>query len=108
MDVSVQRIGGGSYGWLALYAALLLGAVVGLARVCVGAKEAVESEAQDTAILLARAMGDERLTETTAVRFVKGAGLVWDGVGSLHHRQELDRDGKGDGDGEGSKEGPEV
>jgi len=96
VNILVVKIGGGGAGWFALYGLLLLGALTGLGRVCTGAV-AVPFEAQDTAILLARALGDQSLTETTQVKFVQGTGLVWDnGPGRV-----LD----GDGDGAVSEDG---
>jgi len=73
--VTVQRIGGGAYGWLVVYGVLLLGCFVGLFRALRGG-EAVAFEAQDAVILLAQAVGDETLGSRTKVQFVAGVGVV--------------------------------
>lgn len=73
--LSVQRLGGGGYGWLVVYGVLLLGSLAGLLRAAVGG-EAVAFEAQDAPILLAQAVGDETLGPSAKVQFVPGAGLV--------------------------------
>lgn len=76
--ITIQRLGGGSRGWLAVYVFLLLGSLIGLVRVSVGGRT-VEFEAQDAGLLLAKAVGDEEFRSTTKVRFVPGTGLVWGG-----------------------------
>jgi len=78
--ISVLRLGGGPYlyGWLAVYVLLLGGSIGGLARGWVGGR-AVGFEAQDAAILLAKAAGNDGLTPAAKVQFVEGMGLVWEG-----------------------------
>jgi hypothetical protein len=76
--ITIQRLGGGNRGWLAVYGILLLGALFGLLRVSVGGT-AVEFEAQDAGLLLAKATGDEEFGPATMVQFVPGTGLIWGG-----------------------------
>ncbi|KAK0742928.1 hypothetical protein B0T18DRAFT_414067 [Schizothecium vesticola] len=78
--ISVLRLGGGPYlyGWLAVYVLLLVGSIGGLMRGWVGGR-AVGFEAQDAAILLAKAAGNDGLTPAAKVQFVEGMGLVWEG-----------------------------
>jgi hypothetical protein len=78
--ISVLRLGGGPYlyGWLAVYFVLLIGSIGGLVRAVVGGR-AVGFEAQDAAIVLAKAAGNRGLTPAAKVQFVEGVGLMWEG-----------------------------
>lgn len=75
MSMKIQRVGGGSYGWLAVYGAVLLGALLGLIRSLIGGK-AVAFEAQDAVILLGQALRGKSTRSTTKVHFAEGVGLV--------------------------------
>ena len=106
--LSVLRLGGGPYlyGWLAVYVLLLVGSIGGLVRAAVGGR-AVGFEAQDAAILLAKASGNDGLTPATEVQFLEGTGLVWEGkplAGPLGGEQVSD-DVKQVNDGEGTAVG---
>ncbi|KAL9008348.1 MAG: hypothetical protein Q9173_006518 [Seirophora scorigena] len=63
--VTVSRLGGAQYGWLAVLGILLLVSFVGTARTCVG-RRAVGFEAQDAVKLLARLL-DEPIGVKTRV-----------------------------------------
>lgn len=75
MSFAVQRVGGGNYGWFAVYGAVLLGALIGLFRALFGGN-AVAFEAQDAVILLGQTLGDSSMRSTTKVKFVEGVGLI--------------------------------
>jgi hypothetical protein len=100
VTIAFQRLGGGSRGWLAVYGVLLLGSLIGLVRVLIGGR-AVEFEAQDAGVLLAKATGDEEFRPTTRVRFAQGTGLIWgaraDNVYHVVRRSSSEKEG-GQGD----------
>lgn len=70
VNLVVRRVGGGSYGWIIVYAVLLIGCLLGLIRATVGG-EAVDFDAQDSVMLLAQAMKENNMKSHTKVRFVQ-------------------------------------
>ncbi|KAK4107303.1 hypothetical protein N656DRAFT_802776 [Canariomyces notabilis] len=79
--ISFQRLGGKSRGWLVVYGVLLLGSLIGLVRTLIGGR-AVEFEAQDAAVLLAKAMGDEEFGSATRRYTLEKEVVQRDGRGS--------------------------
>ncbi|CEJ87095.1 hypothetical protein VHEMI04300 [[Torrubiella] hemipterigena] len=68
VNLVVKRVGGGSYGWIAVYAAILMGSLLGLARTLVGGN-AINFDAQDSVMLLSQAMKDSNIKPKAKVRF---------------------------------------
>ncbi|GAB1313649.1 hypothetical protein MFIFM68171_03859 [Madurella fahalii] len=101
--ITIQRLGGSSRGWLAVYGFLLIGSLIGLFRVSVGGR-AVEFEAQDAGILLAKASGDEEFGPKTKVQFAPGTGLIWGGrTEGVYVVQRYPSDNKEQGQGDVSE-----
>ena len=70
--VTVLRLGGAQYGWLALLGVLLIGTVMGMVRTCAGGT-AVEFEARDAVKLLRSTLHDPSIHDTTRVRYEDGS-----------------------------------
>lgn len=75
VNLVVRRVGGGSYGWLAVYAVLLIGCLLGLIRATVGG-EAVDFDAQDSVMLLAQTMKESQIKSHTKVRYSDEVGNI--------------------------------
>lgn len=75
MSVTIQRLGGAQFGWLAVLGVLLLGTLLGTIRTCVGGS-GVRFEAQDAVKLLRSTLRDDSLRETTRIRYDDGVTVV--------------------------------
>ncbi|KAI4171732.1 MAG: hypothetical protein LQ348_006881 [Seirophora lacunosa] len=89
--VTVSRLGGAQYGWLAVLVILLLASLLGTARTCVG-RRAVGFEAQDAVKLLSRLL-EEPIGEKTRVRYTDRLVVLGSGRGGLNEgKDELSPD----------------
>lgn len=75
VNLVVKRVGGGSYGWIAVYAAILLGSLLGLARTLIGGN-VIDFDAQDSVMLLSQAMKDNDIKPKTKVRFSQAVDQI--------------------------------
>lgn len=66
--VTLVRLGGASYGWLAVPIALLLGTVVGIVRICTY-KMPAEFEAQDAVKLLQSTLQNAAISDTSRIEY---------------------------------------
>jgi hypothetical protein len=64
--VTLVRLGGASYGWLAVPVALLLGTVVGIVRICTY-RTMAELEAQDAVKLLQSTLQNAAISDTSRI-----------------------------------------
>ena len=73
--VTVQRLGGAQYGWLAVLGILLLGTLMGVFRACASGR-AIEYEAQDVVKLLRSGLKIEGMHDTARVQYGDGITLL--------------------------------
>ena len=75
--VTVSRLGGAQYGWLAVLGLLLIGSIVGTVRTCLHGK-AVAFEAQD-AVKLLSTLHDASIKDKTRLRYDSGLVVLTEG-----------------------------
>ncbi|KAL1966620.1 hypothetical protein VTN77DRAFT_4031 [Rasamsonia byssochlamydoides] len=87
LSISVLKLGGGGYGWLAVYAVLLIGALMGVVRT-IAEKNVAQWEAQDPIELLQKGLGLDcaGMNETTRVKFADNVFEVLDRTPSENGR----------------------
>ena len=87
--VTVQRLGGGLFGWLAVLAVLLVGSVMGLVQVCIGSS-AVDFDAQDAVKLLRETLHSSDIRDKTRVKYRDG--IVIPGLGNMRRASMVESD----------------
>jgi hypothetical protein len=71
LHVTVLRLGGASYGWLAVPVALLLGTVIGVVRIC-RYRMLADFQAQDAVKLLQSTLQNAALSDTSRIEYKDG------------------------------------
>ncbi|KAI4152174.1 MAG: hypothetical protein L6R39_001872 [Caloplaca ligustica] len=86
--VTVLRLGGAQYGWLAVPGLLFLGSLIGTCRIC-ASRNAVGFEAQDVVKLLCR-LHDDRICETTRLNYTGTLAVVTGRTQKIHQEARHD------------------
>ena len=73
--VTVSRLAGAHFGWLAVLGLLLLGTLIGTIRTCVGSR-AVDFEAQDAVKLFQSTLSDANVCDTSRARYREGIQIL--------------------------------
>lgn len=89
MSVTIQRLGGAQFGWLAILGVLLIGSLMGLVQSCLG-NFAVDFDAQDAVNLLRSTLKSRDICDTTRVQHRDG--IVKQGMGDVTQVQSMERE----------------
>ena len=88
LSVTVQRLGGAQFGWLAVLGLLLIGSIIGTIQSCLGGP-AVDFDAQDAVNLLQSTLNNRAIRDTTRVQHRDGMVVSEMGLGPQSNALEV-------------------